>query len=65
VFLGTTSGVTRDPVTVRDPADRKNVSYGRSVAGGWVVNGDGVPDIAVGAPNMIVETFRGRVYVYW
>ena len=41
-----------------------DIQYGDEVAGGGDVDGDGVPDIAVGAPEMIVETFRGRVYVY-
>ena len=63
-FLGTAQGLTRRPLT-RDPADKKNAQYGDALAGGGDVNGDGLADVAVAAPEHPVVHYRGRVYVYY
>jgi len=40
-------------------------SFGLSLAGGKDVNGDGVPDLLVGAPTLAGEGSIGRVFVYF
>ena len=53
-----------DQGITNDPADRKNAQFGDTVAGAGDLNGDGGPDVAVGAPSYPVENYRGRVFVF-
>jgi hypothetical protein len=42
-----------------------NDGFGRSVAGAGDVNGDGVPDIIVGADQLFANTGAGKAYVFY
>jgi hypothetical protein len=63
VFSGATAAMIR---ALDDPDPQANAYFGRSVASLGDVNGDGVPDVAVGAHDQQVNGIEhvGRVYVY-
>jgi FG-GAP repeat protein len=68
VFAGSATGFGSTPAwqdTV--PGGFANAHFGASVAGAGDVNGDGVPDLIVGAPGMSAsgQLEAGRAYVYY
>ena len=64
LFLGDPSGLGSDPDWTAEGATTASI-FGRAVAGGGDVNGDGYGDIAVGAPyETTTWSSDGAVYVY-
>jgi hypothetical protein len=59
VFSGATGALIRK----LSPADTEFLAFGYALAGLGDVNGDGVPDIAVGAPTHLNNKF-GQVYAF-
>jgi hypothetical protein len=56
----------RTSSTLDNPADQLNGTFGVSVAGAGDVNGDGYPDLVVGAGNQSnPETNEGNAFVYF
>ncbi|MDB4930131.1 MAG: uncharacterized protein JWM10_2615, partial [Myxococcaceae bacterium] len=69
VYLGGASGIGLSPTTVLTAPDSFQNFFGTSVAGALDFNGDGFPDLAVGAECGIYSTSTnscgtGRVYVF-
>src|SRR5262249_38755815 len=61
---GWASSVASPDVVIDNPADQANGHFGRSVAQGCDVNGDGRADVLIGAPNQDnPEVDEGVVYV--
>jgi hypothetical protein len=64
VFHGTATGLEADPADVLD-SNQSGSYFGFLVARGGDVNGDGAPDLLVGAPRYDGgELDEGRVYVF-
>ncbi len=63
VLSGRTGAVL---LTLNDPEPQANAGFGVSITGLGDVNGDGVPDIAVGAPFQTVNgnANQGKMYVF-
>ena len=62
-FLGTRHGLSRQPLP-RDPSNQRWAEFGDAIAGMGDVDGDGTADLAICAPEMRLEPYRGRAYVY-
>jgi FG-GAP repeat/FG-GAP-like repeat len=60
VFSGATGALI---FTITSPVvERQLPSFGFAVAGGKDLNGDGIPDFAIGAP--LVNSFKGAAYIF-
>jgi hypothetical protein len=69
VFLGSASGIANgNPATAaaRLESDQNNAGFGFAVAAAGDVNGDGFPDLIVGAPNYDnPQTDEGAAFVFY
>jgi hypothetical protein len=62
VFFGSPKGLVT-PVLLKDAADGGNDNFGGSIAGAGDVNGDGFPDIVVGADFTNLDV--GSAAIFW
>jgi hypothetical protein len=53
------------PTTLNDPTPQPNAAYGSAVSGAGDLDGDGVPDVLIGAPNQAVgaNANQGQAFV--
>jgi hypothetical protein len=63
LFSGATGARLR---TLNDPVPQAGAYFGLALAGGGDIDGDGVPDVAVGAPGQEVagQAGQGQVFVF-
>jgi len=61
VFMGGSPMDPRSPFVIEGPSP--NTQFGGEVSGGGDHNGDGIPDLVVGAPND--GSVNGRAYVFY
>jgi len=62
VFSGATGGLIFTMASPAKPNADKIPSFGTAVAGGQDVDGDGIPDFVIGAPNQ--NSLQGAAYVF-
>jgi hypothetical protein len=62
VFSGATGALLFTMATPAAPNANKIPSFGDAVAGGVDLNGDGIPDFVIGAPNE--KSLQGAAYVF-
>jgi hypothetical protein len=64
VYVGSSSGLNTTPIATLQ-ANQANASFGQSVAGLGDLNGDGRPDLSVGAPLFDAgQTDEGAAFVF-